>query len=101
MLVNSSFRKFVALVLACAAVAAVAAVTGGALRAQAVASTTSSQGHPRAVPPILRAATRSELAAIRRQEAREAAAFSYRHPVSAQYSSAEMDAYAIVCKGGC
>jgi hypothetical protein len=98
MLVNRSFRKFVALALACAAAAA---VTGGALRAQAVASTTSSQGNPHAVPPILRAATRSELAAIRRQEAREEAAFSYRLPVSAQYSSAEMDAYATVCKGGC
>jgi hypothetical protein len=96
--VNRSVRKFVALVLACAAAAA---VTGGALSAQAVASTTSSQGNPHAVPPILRAATRSELAAIRSQEAREEAAFSYRLPVSAQYSSAEMDAYATVCKGGC
>ena len=101
MLVNRSFRKFVALVLACAAVAAVAAVTGGALRARAVASTTSSQGNPHAVPPILRVATRSELAAIRRQEAREEAAFSYRLPLSAHYSSAEMDAYATVCAGGC
>lgn len=101
MLVNRSFTKFVALVLACAAVAAVAVVTGAAPRGQAVASTASSQGNPYAVPPILRAASRSELAAIRRQEAREQAAFSYRLPLSAQYSSAEMDAYATVCKGGC
>ena len=65
------------------------------------ASATNGQGNPNAVPPILRAATPSELAAIRRQEAREAQAFSYRLPLTARYSGAEMDAYAAVCKAGC
>ena len=99
--VNRSVRKFVALVLAGAAVAGVIEVGSGAVGARRVAATTTNQGDPHAVPPILPPASRSELAAIRRQEAREAAAFSYRVPLTARYSDAEMDAYASVCEGGC
>lgn len=104
MTVNRHMKKAFALVLAGGAVAAATAVgvhpiAWGATRQ--AASLTNGQGNPNAVPPILRAATPSELAAIRLQEAQEEHAFSYRLPLTAQYSNAEMDTYAAVCNAGC
>ena len=71
MLVNRSVRKFVALVLAGAAVAGVVEVANGAVGARPVAATTTNQGNPHAVPPILRPASPSELAEIRSAEVLE------------------------------
>jgi hypothetical protein len=104
MTVNGPIRKAVALVVAAGAVTAAITVgvqpmASGAPRQ--AASAMNGQGNPSAVPPVLRAATRSELAAIRVQEAREAHAFSYRLPLTARYSDAEMDTYAAVCGAGC
>jgi hypothetical protein len=50
------------------------------------------------VPPILRPARPSELAAIRSAEEWEAQAVSYDPPVTARYSGAELNAYAGVRK---
>jgi hypothetical protein len=94
MLVNRSVRKLVALVLAGAAVAGVAEVGTGAMGARAVAATTSNQGDPHAVPPILRPATSSELAEIRLAEASEGQEFYYDPPASARYSSAVFSVFA-------
>jgi hypothetical protein len=93
MLVNRSVRKFVALVLAGAAVAGVIEVCSGAVGARAVAATTTNQGDPHAVPPILRPASRSELAEIRAAEAMERQAFYYRPPARARYSSAVFNVF--------
>jgi hypothetical protein len=104
MTVNGPIRKAFALVVAAAAVTAaitvgVQPIASGAPRQ--AASATSGRGNPNAAPPVLPAATRSELTAIRLQEAREARAFSYRLPLTARYSDAEMDTYAAVCGAGC
>jgi hypothetical protein len=104
MTVHRSVKKVFVLVVAGAALAATTPVSdlpvaSGAARQPA--SFSHGRGDPNAVPPILRAATASELAAIRRQEALAADAFSYRLPLTAQYSNAEMDVYAIVCNSGC
>jgi hypothetical protein len=104
MTVGRSVKKALVLVVAGGALAAAILVgdlpvASGAARESA--SLSDGRGNPNAVPPILRAASASELAAIRRQEARAADAFSYRLPLTAPYSDAEMDAYAIVCSGGC
>jgi hypothetical protein len=102
--INRPVKKAFALVVTAGAVAGAATVgvhpiASGATRQ--AASVANVQGNPNAVPPILRAATPPELAAIRLQEAREARAFSYHLPLTARYSNAEMDTYAAVCKGGC
>jgi hypothetical protein len=104
MMVHRSVKKALVLVVAGGALVAASlvgdlSVASGAARHSA--SVSDGRGNPNAIPPILRAATASELAAIRRQEAREADAFSYRLPLTARYSDAEMDVYAIVCSGGC
>ena len=94
MLVNRSVKKVVALVLAGASVAGVAEVGGGAVGARAVAATASAQGDPRAVPPILRSASRSELAELRSAEAWDGQEFYYDPPASARYSSAVYSVFA-------
>jgi hypothetical protein len=94
MLVNRSVRKFVVLVLAGAAVAGVAEVGSGAVGNRAVAATTSNRGDPHAVPPILRPASRSELAELRSAEARDGQAFYCDPPASARYSSAVFSVFA-------
>jgi hypothetical protein len=93
MLVNRSVRKFVVLVLAGATVAGVEVGTG-AMGTQAEAATTSSQGDPHAVPPILRPATASELAEIRVAEAWDGLELYYDPPASARYSGAVFNAFA-------
>lgn len=57
MLVNRSVRKFVALVLAGTAVAGVVEAGSEAVGVRRVAATTSNQGDPHSVPPILRQAS--------------------------------------------
>ena len=94
MLVNRSVRKFVALVLAGTAVAGVVEVASGAVGARPVAATTINHGNPHAVPPILRAASPSELAEIRSAEVWEGQEFYYDPPASARYSSAVFDVFA-------
>jgi hypothetical protein len=94
MLVNRSVRKFVALVLAGGAVAGVVEVASGAVGARPVAASTTNQGNPHAVPPILRPATPSELAEIRSAEVWEGQEFYYDPPASARYSSAVFDVFA-------
>jgi hypothetical protein len=86
MFANRPMKKLFALVLTAAAVAACTQLDG-----QAVAG---GQGNPDAVPPILRRATPSELAAIAATEAERAAARAYRLPDTARFSDAEMNAYA-------
>ena len=104
MTVNRPIRKAFVRVVAPGVVAAAIAVGVQPIASGAphqVAGFTGGQGNPNAVPPILRAATPSELAALRVQEAQEARALSYRLPLTARYSNAEMDTYAAVCKEGC
>lgn len=103
--VNRSVKKFVALVLAAAAVVAVLAVTqvgGHSVAAGAgnrgAASIAHNQGNPDAVPPILRPATRSELAEM--AEAREGREFYYELPASARYSGAVFSVFAKQGRGG-
>jgi hypothetical protein len=84
---NRPMKKLFALVLTAATVAVCTQLDGHAVAAGA-------SGNPHAVPPILRRATPSELAAIASAEAEEAAARSYRLPDTARFSDAEMNAYA-------
>ena len=93
MLVNRSVKKVVVLVLAGAAVAGVAEV-GRTVGAPAAAATTSHRGDPHAAPPILRPASRSELAELRSVEAFDGQAFYYDPPASARYSSAVFSVFA-------
>jgi hypothetical protein len=98
--IKRAFAMLVAVgVVAAAATVGVHPIASGATRQ--AASFATGQGNPNAVPPILRAATASELAAIRVQESQEARAFSYHLPLRARYSNAEMDTYAAVCRDGC
>jgi hypothetical protein len=94
-------RVFV-LVLLAAGLVAVSAVGGYSVAAgasgQPPRSIAVEQGNPSAVPPILRPATASELAAIKRAEAQREAARSYSAPAGARYSSADTDAYAAVAR---
>lgn len=104
MSINRPIKRAFALVVAAGVVAAPATARVHPIASGAThqaASFANGQGNPNAVPPILRAATASELAAIRVQEAREAPAFSYHLPLTARYSNAEMDTYAAVCREGC
>jgi hypothetical protein len=98
--VNRSVKKMFAVVLAAGAVAV--AVQFGAQGAAGAtgpsARSVHNQGNPNAVPPILRPARASELAAIHRAEAQQAAALSYSAPAGARYSSADTDAYAAVAR---
>lgn len=94
---NRPMKKLFALVLTAATVAVCTQLDGHTVAAGASsqpAGLTGEQGNPHAVPPILRRATPSELAAIASAEAEEAAARSYRLPDTARFSDAEMNAYA-------
>jgi len=96
--VNRSVKVAIAPVPAGAAGAA-AAQSGtpafGAQRGARVATVAvGGQGKPDAVPPILPPLRPSELAEMRRAEARQWQALSYQLPVGARYSNAEMDVFA-------
>src|SRR6476620_11355670 len=98
MRVNRPVKKMIALVLGGAAVA-MATVTGAqALSAQpgARAATVAADngGNPNAVPPILPPLSPSEIAEMRRAEAQQWQALSYRLPAGARYSMAEMNGFA-------
>jgi len=98
MSVNRSVKVSIALVLGAAAVA-VAAVAGAEAAgarpgAQAVTVAAAGQGNIRAVPPMLAPLRASELAAVRRAEAQQWQALSYRLPAGARYSNAEMNVFA-------
>ena len=100
MSVNHRLKKMLVLALGGAAVAA-AAQTGiptVAARADAgpVSATVGDRGNPAAVPPILARLRPSELAVMRRAEARQWQAVSYRLPAGARYSMAEMNVFAAV-----
>ena len=89
--------KLFALVLTATAVAAGTQFDAHTVAAGASSTPTgliADRINPNAVPPILRRATPSELAAIASAEAEKAAASSYRLPDTARYSDAEMKAYA-------
>jgi len=96
MSVRHPVKRLFVLVLVAAAVV-VGSQLGGPLAARASGGSTSSiangDGNPSAVPPILAPATPSELAALRREEAWEAAAFYYDPPASARYSVAALNGY--------
>jgi hypothetical protein len=92
--VNRSVKSLTALVLAACASVAVAGGGTQTAGAQPATATTSSHGNPSAVPPILRPARPSELAAIRESEAQKAQAAAYAPPAGARYSMAEMNAWA-------
>src|SRR5262249_62139260 len=84
MSVKRSVKVSIALVLGAAAVA-VAAVAGAEAAgarpgAQAVTVAAAGQGNIRAVPPMLAPLRASELAAVRRAEAQQWQALSYRLP---------------------
>ena len=66
---------------------------GAVVRPNTVTSRPSGAGS-QGVPPILRPATASELAAINRAEAQEARRLAYNLPRTARYSNTEMNAYA-------
>ena len=90
--------KLMALGLGGVAVA-VAAVTGAQAvgaqpAARAVTVAADSQGNSRAVPPMLPPLRASELAEIRRAEAQQWQALSYRLPAGARYSNVEMNVFA-------
>jgi hypothetical protein len=102
MSVNHRVKKMIALVLGGAAVV-VAAQTSTAVAAQAgtqafgarlVNAAADNGGNPNAVPPILAPLRPSELAEVRRAEAQQWLALSYRLPAGARYSNAEMDVFA-------
>src|SRR5215468_870110 len=106
MSVNDRIKKMMVLVLGGAAVV-VAAQTSAAVAAQAgtqapgtwtgagpVGMAAGNQGNPNAVPPILARLRPSELTVMRRAEAQQWQALSYRLPAGARYSNAEMNVFA-------
>jgi hypothetical protein len=100
MCVNRRIKKMMVLVLGSAAVVAVAQAGTPALASRAGAGPVSvaagSWGNPGAVPPMLAPLSPSELAAMRRAEAQQWQALSYRLPAGARYSMAEMAVFAAV-----
>jgi hypothetical protein len=100
MSVDRPIKRLFALVLVAAAVVVATEVGGHSVAAGAsgrpAGSIAVDRGNPNAVPPILRPARASELAAIHRAEAQRQAALSYRAPAGARYSSADTGAYAAV-----
>lgn len=98
MSLNRPFKVSIALVLGGAAV--VAAAQGGTQApgaqpgARLVSATAGSQGNSDAVPPILAPLSQSEVAEMRRAEAQQWQALSYRLPAGARYSDAEMNVFA-------
>lgn len=98
--VNRRIKQMMALVLGGAAVV-VAAQIGTAVGAQAGTQApgarvgaAGNQGNPSAVPPILAPLRPSELAQMRRAEAQQWHALSYRLPTGARYSNTEMNVFA-------
>jgi hypothetical protein len=98
MCVNRRIKKLMALVLGGAAVVAVAQSGTPTLAAWAdagpVSAAAGGRGNPDAVPPLLPALRPSELAVMRRAEAQQWQALSYRLPAGARYSMAEMNVFA-------
>jgi hypothetical protein len=96
--INRRVKVSIALVLGGAAVVAAAQSGTQALGAQPGAQPVSvaadSGGNPNAVPPILPPLRPSELAEVRRAEAQQWQALSYRLPAGARYSSVEMNFFA-------
>ncbi len=98
MSINRRVKVSIALVLGGAAVVAAAqsgipafaAGTG----AGPVSAAAGSRGNPDAVPPLLAPLSPAELAAMRRAEAQQWQAVSYRLPAGARYSMAEMTIFA-------
>ena len=88
----------IALVLGGAAVVAAAQSGTQALGTQPgarpVSAATDNGGNPNAAPPILPPLRPSELAELRRAEAQQWQALSYRLPAGARYSNVEMDVFA-------
>ena len=88
----------IVLVLGGAAVVVAAQAGTPALAAAADAGPASAaiggQGNPAAVPPILAPLRPPELAVMRRAEAQQWQALSYRLPAGARYSLAEMNVFA-------
>ncbi len=98
MSINRPVKVSLALVLGSAAVVAAAQSGTQALGAQPdarpVSAAADNGGNPDAVPPILPPLRPSELAEVRRAEAQQWQALSYRLPAGARYSSAEMNVFA-------
>ena len=96
--INLRVKVSIALVLGGAAVVVAAQSGTQALGAQPgarpVSAVAENQGNPNAVPPILPPLRPSELAEVRRAEAQQWQALSYRLPAGARYSNAEMDVFA-------
>jgi len=98
--VNRRVKKMMALVLGGAAVVAAAATQAGTPAfgaqpgARAVTVAADNGGNADAVPPILPPLSPSELAGMRRAEAQQWQAISYRLPAGARYSMAEMNVFA-------
>ena len=96
--INRSVKVSIGLVLGGAAVVAAAQSGTQALGAQSgarpVSAAADNTGNPNAVPPILAPLSPSELAEVRRAEALQWKALSYRLPAGARYSNAEMDVFA-------
>jgi hypothetical protein len=103
---NDRVKKMMVLVLGGTAVV-VAAQTSTAVAAQAgtpvlaaradarpVSTAAGNRGYPGVVPPILARLRPSELAVMRRAEAQQWQALSYRLPAGARYSNAEMNVFA-------
>jgi hypothetical protein len=95
---NRSVKKLIALMLVAGAAAGAVEVSTQASGARAGNTTGASQGYPNAVPPTLRPATSSDLAAVRQAEAWEAQGFYYDPPATARWSDAETNAYASSAK---
>jgi hypothetical protein len=98
MSVNDRVKKMIVLVLGGAAVVVVAQSGTQAFGAQPgarpVSAAADNRGNPDAVPPILAPLRPSELAQMRRAEAQQWRALSYRLPAGARYSMAEMSVFA-------
>ena len=97
MVVNRSVTKLVVVAAAVAAVGVSTQTGSQPVGARAAGATATDRGHSNAVPPILRVAGPSELAALESS----AEGFSSDPPASGGYSSVEMDAFASECGQAC
>jgi hypothetical protein len=98
MCVNRAVKRLIVLVLGGAAVVAAAQsgtpALGAQLGARPVGAAAGDQGTPDVGPPLLGTLRPSELAAMRRAEAQQWQALSYRLPAGGCYSMAEMNVFA-------
>jgi hypothetical protein len=98
MSINRPVKVSIALVLGGAAVVAAAQSGTPAFGAQAdarpVSAAVGGRGSPNVGPPLLGTLRPWELAAMRRAEAQQWQALSYRLPPGARYSNAEMNVFA-------